>query len=90
MSGSRGDVPLQSLDARVEQRSARIAVVTAVLAVPFLVAIYFSGPHWVLLVWLLASTGGYVTERLRLSRAIISRLEREQGSLPRPGASWSV
>jgi hypothetical protein len=83
-------MPLQSLDARAEQRSARIAVLSAVLSVPLLVAVYFSGPHWVLLVWLLGSTGGYITERLRLSRSIISRLEGEQGSMPRPGASWSA
>jgi hypothetical protein len=60
------------LDVTREQRRVKWAVVMTILSMPLLIALYFGRHHRILLVFALGFMLGYIVERLRLSRKLIS------------------
>jgi hypothetical protein len=80
---------IQRSEALREQQSARWSVPgTAVFGVCLVVLYLQGGPHEVILFGSLAFMVGYVVERLRLSRRIVSLLRERGEPAPQAGSSW--
>ena len=71
-----------------EHKQATVSVVLTVLGMVFVVAVYFWGPRWALLVGTLGFMAGYIVERRRLSRTLQSLLQQVGSQPPSEGVSW--